>query len=166
MAHRPNGPAGGTADLVEIRETSSRSKRSSDGELPEGRVHETTGSFRKVSAHRIAWLMHNRSSTIPDRMEINQVDGDKQYNRPGNLELVTRRENVLHSHRELNPGMSDQRVNEERNGRAYRGSGDSDTDNRGKTGAWSQRAIAAMFAVKQTTVSNPIVSGKTWTHRL
>ncbi len=46
-------------------------------------------------AHRVVWMFFYGS--IPEKMEINHIDGIKQHNSIGNLELVTRKENVYHA---------------------------------------------------------------------
>lgn len=52
-----------------------------------------------VSAHRIVWLA--TKGIIPANLEINHKNGIKTDNRPGNLEVVTPSENMIHSHRIL-----------------------------------------------------------------
>lgn len=42
--------------------------------------------------HRIVWLMHGR--TIPEGMEIDHIDHDRQNDRIENLRLVTRTNNM------------------------------------------------------------------------
>lgn len=46
-------------------------------------------------AHRVVWMFFYGS--IPEKMEINHLDGIKQHNSIGNLELVTRKQNVHHA---------------------------------------------------------------------
>ncbi len=41
--------------------------------------------------------------TIPKKMEINHIDGDKHNNNPNNLEIVSRQQNITHYHRILKP---------------------------------------------------------------
>lgn len=48
-----------------------------------------------VYAHRLVWTVLR--GPIPEGMEINHRDGDKQNNRPSNLELVTSRGNTQHA---------------------------------------------------------------------
>lgn len=50
-------------------------------------------------AHRLVWTV--LSGPIPEGLEINHKDGDPTNNHPSNLELVTPRENMLHSYRVL-----------------------------------------------------------------
>ena len=53
-----------------------------------------------VYAHRIVWMWAN-GRPIPEGMEINHRDGDKQNWHPNNLELVTRSQNGRHATRVL-----------------------------------------------------------------
>jgi hypothetical protein len=55
------------------------------------------GSPFLVSAHRLVWTVKN--GPIPDRMDINHIDGNKKNNLPSNLEVVTRSENLKHASR-------------------------------------------------------------------
>lgn len=55
-------------------------------------------SGRRVAtcfAHRVVWRYHN--GNIPGNKEINHKNGIKHDNRPENLEVLTRRENLRHS---------------------------------------------------------------------
>ena len=58
------------------------------------------GKRISTSAHRIQWIKHN--GPIPDGVEINHKDLNKANNRIGNLELLTRLENMQHAHRSKN----------------------------------------------------------------
>ena len=49
----------------------------------------------KAMAHRIVWIYFNGS--IPKDLEINHKNGIKDDNRPSNLELATRSENMKHA---------------------------------------------------------------------
>lgn len=54
------------------------------------------GELRGVGAHRVVWT--HTHGAIPDGLQINHVDIDKQHNRPSNLELVSGAENIQHSY--------------------------------------------------------------------
>jgi len=47
--------------------------------------------------HRVIWCITNKAN-IPHRMQIDHEDGDKLNNSPGNLRLVTQRENLQNQH--------------------------------------------------------------------
>lgn len=53
-------------------------------------------SGREFRLHRIVWEAFN--GKIPDKMEINHIDGDKKNNRLDNLECVTRSQNLKHAY--------------------------------------------------------------------
>lgn len=55
------------------------------------------GKRSTVSAHVIQWVKHN--GPIPDGLEVNHIDVDKENNRLSNLELLTHRENLQHAYR-------------------------------------------------------------------
>lgn len=61
----------------------------------------------KAMAHRIVWIYFY--GEIPKGVEINHKNGIKDDNRPSNLELVTRSENMKHAntHGWLNIGKGD-----------------------------------------------------------
>ena len=46
-------------------------------------------------AHRVVWMFFN--GPIPEKMEINHIDGIKHHNAIGNLEVVTRKQNIQHA---------------------------------------------------------------------
>lgn len=50
---------------------------------------------RKVMAHRAVWIYFNGS--IAENLDINHINGVKSDNRPENLELLNRSQNVLHA---------------------------------------------------------------------
>lgn len=65
------------------------------------RVQVTIDSKRyKAPAHRIVWMVSNQR-LIPAGFEPNHINGIKDDNRPGNLELRTRSGNVLHALHDL-----------------------------------------------------------------
>lgn len=49
-----------------------------------------------AAAHRIVWMAKN--GPIPEGKEVNHLDGDRGNNRPGNLEVVTKSENLQHAY--------------------------------------------------------------------
>ena len=49
-----------------------------------------------TGAHRLVWLHFH--GPIPEGLEINHRNGDKQDNRPDNLQLVTTAENAAHAY--------------------------------------------------------------------
>lgn len=49
-----------------------------------------------ISAHRLIWTRVH--GPIPDRLEINHINGIKSDNRIANLELVTKSENAIHAY--------------------------------------------------------------------
>lgn len=55
-----------------------------------------SGSTCKVSVHRLQWEL--AYGPIPDGMQINHIDLDKENNRLSNLEVVTQSENIRHAH--------------------------------------------------------------------
>jgi hypothetical protein len=53
------------------------------------------GAIVQVMAHRLAWAFFNHE--IPSGgLQVNHKDMDRTNNAPGNLELVTQSENILH----------------------------------------------------------------------
>lgn len=63
----------------------------------------TAGPSRKerynILLHRLIWIVAN--GEIPDKIEVNHVNGIKWDNRLENLELTTKSGNALHSYRVL-----------------------------------------------------------------
>jgi predicted XRE-type DNA-binding protein len=116
---------------------------------------------RKVSAHRVVWMIANRRP-IPPSMEINHIDGNKQNNPPGNLELATRQQNVQHSHTHLSPKKKDQR-GEKNSAAAVTEAQVLEIRAIWAAKALSQRDIAARFKITQSTVS-AIVTRKSWAY--
>lgn len=65
-----------------------------------GDADPTTRQCKKrMMVHRLIWIWAN--GEIPDGLEINHRNGDKEDNRLSNLELVTRRENIIHARKVL-----------------------------------------------------------------
>ena len=86
------------------REVSCRTRRADTGRSEKNgyrRVQVTIGKERFAApAHRIVWMVANQRM-IPPGMEPNHINGVKDDNRPENLELVTRTDNVLHALHDL-----------------------------------------------------------------
>lgn len=57
------------------------------------------GKCHLMTAHRLIWTYLN--GPIPVGMDINHKDGNRINNRPENLEIMTRGDNLRHSYREL-----------------------------------------------------------------
>lgn len=55
-------------------------------------------------AHRLVWIAF--VGPIPEGLEINHIDGDRDNNRLENLELVTRSGNMAHCFQHLNPSLN------------------------------------------------------------
>ena len=93
--------------------------------------------------------------------EVNHIDGDKQNNRPDNLEYCTRRENILHSYK---IGLREGASQGERNGRARLNQGQVDEIRRlYASGGYSIPQLGRQFGVGKSTIGY-IVQGVTWKH--
>jgi len=57
------------------------------------------GNRRFLRAHVVCWITHN--GPIPDRYEIDHIDGDKANNTINNLRLVTHSENIGYARERL-----------------------------------------------------------------
>lgn len=93
-----NGSALQARPLIPVKPAERAEVRVSHGYL---RVQFTDGEERhQTYAHRIVWMVVNHSP-IPPLLEINHIDGNKANNAPSNLEMVTKRDNALHSLHQL-----------------------------------------------------------------
>jgi len=122
------------------------------------------GTTKHVLAHRETWKAFVGS--IPDGMQINHKDGDKDNPHLTNLEVVTPSENKLHSYRELGaskpiPPASGKKGSENLNARLT----EQDVINirRIIASGETQDAVARIYNVNQTQISR-IVLRKSWAH--
>lgn len=109
----------------------------------------------QAPAHRIVWQYHK--GDIPDGLQINHIDGNKQNNHISNLETVTPLENTRHAIRtglRCNKGenhpmakLTEDKVREIR--RLY------------GTGEYSWRKLGKAFGVSKTHIGY-IVKHKSW----
>lgn len=115
------------------------------------------GAEKKYYIHRLVALAF---ITNPDKLpEVNHCNGDKNNNSIGNLEWVTRKENVSHSYYtglknqtgETNPMslLKDDDIREIR--RMY------------ESGKYLQKEIARIYGVSNQTINN-IIHKKSWKH--
>ena len=60
---------------------------------------------KRLKAHRIVWALHH-GEWPPDRLDIDHIDGDRTNNRPSNLRLAERAQNLHNSraHRDNQSG--------------------------------------------------------------
>ena len=114
---------------------------------------------RKVTAQRIVWMVANLRD-IPAGLQVNHRDGNKQNNHPDNLELVTHKENAIHSVRVLG-NKPKARVGEAN--AAAKVTAQQVAEIRGLAAQKSmpQREIASIYGITQSAVS-AIVTGKSW----
>lgn len=119
------------------------------------RVQATVGNVRYTApAHRIVWMVANRRP-IPSGLDVNHRNGTKDDNRPENLELATRAENVVHWLHELE-GYQESRGGSLTPEQALKIRDLCDA------GELSRVEIAQLFQVSAKTVSK-IATRQTWT---
>lgn len=130
------------------------------GKLPRGYLNMAMGHDRRRYVHHL--VAESFLGPRPRGLEINHIDGNKENNRPENLEYVTHSQNQRHAYRVLGT----LKLN------LPHGSGEKNTMAKLKGCeveeikrlAWmgiGQRLVGRMFRISQSTVSN-IKSGKTW----
>lgn len=117
------------------------------------------GKRQAVLAHRVVWMVTNRA-LIPEGLEINHKDGDRENNAPRNLELVIRSENVKHSFRVLGQKVKEQRGVKNTSAKLDEAKV---LEIRALRNSVTQRYLAAQFGVTQRTISE-IQTRKTWAH--
>lgn len=106
-------------------------------------------------AHRIVWQWF--MGPIPEGVEVNHKNGDRGDNRLGNLELLTKGENLEHAYRELGRF----RASGERNGRAVLTADQVATIRERLAAGKSHRSIARDFGVSHVAVGK-IARRETW----
>lgn len=74
---------------------------------PEGRAMILAYDSRKVFVSRLVWFWFN--GPIPEGMEVDHIDEDHTHDHPGNLQLLTRLENM----QKMNEALSAYRQTEE-----------------------------------------------------
>lgn len=110
---------------------------------------------QKVLAHRLIWESFNRP--IPDKMQINHINGVKTDNRLINLEAVTVKANAWHRHHVLMVPFSSPPVSEKRaKGMAALTAGNFAEFERLRALGWSQKLIAEEFELNQSTISRAL----------
>lgn len=113
------------------------------------------GNARRPMVHQIvaaAFL-----GPCPSGYQVNHIDGNKTNNRPGNLEYVTLFDNIRHANA---TGLHDMR-GEKHPQHKLTPMEVQKVRNLYATGAWSQRALAAKFAISQTQIGR-IVRNESW----
>ncbi len=115
------------------------------------------GRKAMVYAHRVVWMVHNQSD-IPEGFEINHKDGNPANNDPSNLELTTRRGNVVHAMRVLGKMRRDGVHNNQAKLTAEQAL---DIYRLAKERVMPQRLIALQFGVSETAVQD-ILYGRHW----
>ncbi len=122
------------------------------------------GSNFTVMAHQLVWIKFY--GDIPPGLEPNHKDGNSFNNRPGNLELVTRSENLKHNRRGLYTITSSKRKTWKR-----RNIGIKLTLKQAWTirklydsGTFSYKSLAEQFNVSKATIEQ-IVKFKIWNYR-
>ena len=137
-----------------------RAERSMSAGYPRVMFRSLKGR-QQVYAHRIVWMVTNQKD-IPEGLEVNHKDGNRANHHPSNLEIVTHRENTLHSFRELG-----HRVKEQRGVKNTSATLDEESvlqiRSLCKNRTLSQSRVAEMFGVSQRSISD-IHLRKTWRH--
>ena len=136
-------------------------KRAECSEGPSGYLIVTVtinGVSVRAKAHRLVWQFFH--GDIPEGLDINHLDGVKPNNRPANLEVATRSENIIHDFRVL----ATRTMVGENNSRAiFTEPQVSWIKEQIAERRYTGLALAAMFGVDSSTIY-AIKNGKTWNH--
>lgn len=62
----------------------------------DGYLRHGAGTKTYISAHKAVWMAFNNAIIAPT-LQINHIDGNKENNRPENLEICTLRQNLKHA---------------------------------------------------------------------
>lgn len=104
------------------------------------------GREYQALAHRLVWI--SRHGDIPDNLEVNHKDGQRGDNRPANLELVTKSQNLQHAYDVL--GRT--RAAGERNGRSKLTAEQAREIRQRIRGGSARRALAREFKVSPVVI--------------
>lgn len=114
---------------------------------------------RTVRAHQIVWL--HQKGFIPEGMEINHIDGNKQNNSITNLELVDHRSNMMHA---LETGLHNPpKIRLGESNPSSKMTKDKVIELRSIASGLSLGKLSDMFGISKQSVHD-ILKGKTWKH--
>jgi hypothetical protein len=112
-------------------------------------------------AHRLIW--ETLIGKIPHGKDINHINGIRSDNRPENLEVCTRSENMIHKFKVLGYRQKGNGLKGENHGNALL-TEDMVRDIRSRWSAGeTQKSLAASTGLHQTTISD-VVRRKSWRH--
>lgn len=115
---------------------------------------------KTIAVHRLVANAYLNASNHVDK-QVNHIDGNKENNSASNLELLTCKDNIIHSWR-IGLHSTDNRKGENNNFAKLNDKSVADIKRRLKTGE-TQISIAKLYKVDNTLISM-IKRGKAWQH--
>lgn len=99
----------------------------------------------------------------PENMQVNHKDGDKSNNRLSNLEYVTRKENIRHSHEVLGNGFNSPPIHYGEKHPISKLTRNKVTEIRElyQSGNYTSRQLGSIYGVSKTNILN-IINQKIW----